>query len=774
MKLFRFCVFIAACICLQNTAIAQMSKADSIKSSFKHSSTPDTIEYYKALTNAYFGAGLYDSGKVYGYKLVDFHKKKKDLNKAYTTQLRLCQVLSGLGKKEDCLACIEKAEEYYKNTTDYAATSKINAMRGDYYLNQVKDMDKGAAYFNKNIQLHHSGKTLDAWALQFSFQSLSVIYTIQKKYTEALKINQENLKYNEKNAPEQKANTLLALGFLYKEVKEYSKSLKAIREATYIYEQSDQKYQLGDVYRQLGEAFDNTGQVDSTYFYYYKAIASFKKDGDNNSAANLLNFLATVKEKDGKLAEAQQLSEEAMRLVDKSSVTYQVFQHRRLFNQLNQRLINSEGKNLSPQEQAELLKILRETEEANEHWKKVYPGYEETNYISIYQLLGQGFMKAGRAEEAVPYLTKSLALKDSLYNTDKLKEFSELEASINLEKERSKILFEEATKRLKIEKEMELASLRHEYDRKQAAAKTEKERQQLIHEEELKRKEIEVKYAEEQKAIALKFEQEKKIVQIEQEKKDAIARAELQSAHNVRNLSALGVGLATLLLGITGWSYFQKRKDNKRIAEEKQKSEDLLLNILPQEVAEELKEKGTTSAQLHDEVSVLFTDFVNFTANAEKIGVKELIEELNECFTAFDQIMERHGLEKIKTIGDAYLAVSGLPASNPQHARNAVLAAKDILDFVVNRRTHKSNALDIRIGINSGAVVAGIVGVKKFAFDIWGDAVNTAARMEQNSKPGRINISSATYELVKNEFDCEARGTIETKGKGAIEMYFVN
>jgi len=774
LKFFRFCLFIAACICLQHTATAQMSKVDSIKSNFKQNSSHDTAEYYRALTNAYFGASQYDSGQVYGYKLVDFHKKKKDPEKAYTTLLKLCQVLSGLGKKEECLTCIEKAEEYYKNTTDYAAISKINAMRGDYYLNQLKDMDKSAVYFNKNIQLHHSGKTLDAWALQFSFQSLSVIYTIQKKYTEALKLNQENLKYNEKSAPDQKANTLLALGFLYKEVKEYPKSLKAIREAIYIYEQSPQKYELGDVYRQLAEAFENTAQADSAYFYYKKGIESFKKDGDNNSAANLLNYLAIVKEKEGKLAEAQQFSEEAMRLVDKSSSTYQVFQHRRLFNQLNQRLKDSEGRNLSQQEQADLLKILRETEEVNEHWKKIYPQYEETNYLSIYQLLAKGFQAAGRAEEAVPYLTKSLALKDSLYNIDKLKEFSELEASINLEKERSKILFEEATKRLKIEKEMELASLRHEYDRKQAAAKTEEERQKLIHEEELKRKEIEIKYAAEQKAIALKFEQEKQIAQIEQEKKDALANAELQSARNVRNLSALGVGLATLLLGITSWSYFQKRKDNKRIALEKSKSDELLLNILPLEVAEELKEKGTTSAQLHDEVSVLFTDFVNFTANAERIGVQELLNELNECFTAFDQIMERYGLEKIKTIGDAYLAVSGLPASNPQHAKNAILAAKDILAFVQERRARKANALDIRIGINSGPVVAGIVGVKKFAFDIWGDAVNTAARMEQNSMPGKINISASTYQLVKNDFDCVARGTIQTKGKGAIEMYFVH
>ena len=174
---------------------------------------------------------------------------------------------------------------------------------------------------------------------------------------------------------------------------------------------------------------------------------------------------------------------------------------------------------------------------------------------------------------------------------------------------------------------------------------------------------------------------------------------------------------------------------------EKQKSEDLLLNILPQEVAQELKDKGKSEAKYYDEVSVLFTDFVNFTATSEKIGVQELLEELNVCFTEFDNIMGRHGLEKIKTIGDAYLAVSGLPTVNKDHAKNAIAASQDILKFIEERKKVSPNALDLRIGIHSGQVIAGIVGVKKFAYDIWGDTVNTAARMEQAGEKGKINIS---------------------------------
>lgn len=218
----------------------------------------------------------------------------------------------------------------------------------------------------------------------------------------------------------------------------------------------------------------------------------------------------------------------------------------------------------------------------------------------------------------------------------------------------------------------------------------------------------------------------------------------------------------------------EKQVDERtfELQKEKQKTENLLLNILPHEVAEELKENGSSEAKYYDEVTVLFTDFVNFTQSSEKMGAEKMLVELNECFTAFDMIMEKHGLEKIKTIGDAYLAVCGLPLKNECHAYQTVLVALDIIDFIEERKKSNPNALDIRIGINSGSLIAGIVGVKKFAYDIWGDTVNTAARMEQNSEKGKINISETTYQLVKEKIHCEYRGKIHTKGKGDMDMYF--
>lgn len=203
---------------------------------------------------------------------------------------------------------------------------------------------------------------------------------------------------------------------------------------------------------------------------------------------------------------------------------------------------------------------------------------------------------------------------------------------------------------------------------------------------------------------------------------------------------------------------------------EKTRSDNLLLNILPADIAEELKFKGKAKAKLYQEVSVLFTDFVGFTATSEELSPEQLIHELNKNFTRFDEIIEQHGLEKIKTIGDAYLAVCGLPTENSNHALQVVQAARVIQQYML---TEGNSIFKVRLGVHSGPVVAGIVGVKKFAYDIWGDTVNTAARMEQNSEPGKINISGATYQLIKEQFVCTYRGEIAAKNKGQLQMYFV-
>ncbi len=215
----------------------------------------------------------------------------------------------------------------------------------------------------------------------------------------------------------------------------------------------------------------------------------------------------------------------------------------------------------------------------------------------------------------------------------------------------------------------------------------------------------------------------------------------------------------------------------QKLAEEKSKSDELLLNILPYETAEELKATGFTQPRYFKEVTVMFTDFHNFTQMAVQMPQEMLVEEIHLCFSSFDSITSRYGIEKIKTIGDSYMCASGLPVPKDDHAVMAICAALEIVAFIEKRKQEKLSAgqvyFEVRIGIHTGPVVAGVVGTKKFVYDIWGDTVNVASRMESCGEEGRINISQSTYERVKEKFKCLHRGKINAKNKGMVDMYFV-
>jgi len=255
--------------------------------------------------------------------------------------------------------------------------------------------------------------------------------------------------------------------------------------------------------------------------------------------------------------------------------------------------------------------------------------------------------------------------------------------------------------------------------------------------------------------------------------------AQVQIDRDARAKQFLYITLGLFLAIIAGviYQYLFIRKSNRQLAFERNKSEQILLNILPKETAEELKEHGQIKAKQFESITVLFTDFKDFSKAAEEIPAEQLVKSVDFYFKAFDEITERHRLEKIKTIGDAYMCAGGIPTENETHAEDAYGAAIDIVEFV--KKVEKDppadiHTFEIRVGLNSGPVVAGVVGIKKFAYDIWGSTVNVAARMESSSIPGKINVSENTYQLLKDKKSFTYRGEIEVKNNQVLKMYFAD
>ena len=206
---------------------------------------------------------------------------------------------------------------------------------------------------------------------------------------------------------------------------------------------------------------------------------------------------------------------------------------------------------------------------------------------------------------------------------------------------------------------------------------------------------------------------------------------------------------------------------------EQVRTKELLHNILPVEIADELSATGSARPARHESVSILFTDFSGFTQAVSAMPADRMVGELNEIFAQFDSITDACGVEKIKTVGDAYMAAAGLPKACSDHAQRCVRAGLRMIEYLENRNRASAFKWSVRIGVHSGPVVAGVVGSKKYAYDIWGDTVNIASRMESSGEIGRVNVSAYTYDLIREEFDCEYRGKVDAKGKGQIDMYFV-
>lgn len=592
-------------------------------------------------------------------------------------------------------------------------------------------------------------------------QLLSIAATIQNQYPDScFKISKEAYQLSIKNsysAGQKRASMRIASVHLIKS--NYDSSLSVLNELIQLAEQTNDTTSVAQAYMLKSYVYQSNGYLDSAFFHIFRSIELAEKINNGSLAIINCSALADLYLEQNEFDKALKSYNKGLMLVQKyqdynnqialimgiGSVHYlknEIRQALHYYLQCNSLAIKYKDEHARAQNLNNIALCYADLGDYKKglfYYEQALTLYKEREMLgeeaNAYYNIGQLYFNAKDYAQVLNYSEKGLLIATQIKSQLKTLDFYDLLANTNSKLGKFEKAYYYRTKFAELSKT-------------------------LINEEKTKHvAEMEAKFQSNLKASKISILQ----------KENELARVKAS-----RNLG-INFGLGGALLGVIFISlafYLQSKKRkklNQELSIEKQKSDSLLLNILPEEIAEELKASGHSEARLYNQVTVLFTDFVNFTGISEQMKPTELVQEIHKNFTAFDAIMEKYGIEKIKTIGDAYLAVSGLPNENPNHAKNMILAAKDIQQFM----SENHGKFQIRIGIHSGAVVAGIVGVKKYAYDIWGDTVNTAARMEQNSEPGKINISDATYALVKDDFTLFHRGKINAKNKGDIDMYFV-
>jgi class 3 adenylate cyclase len=525
------------------------------------------------------------------------------------------------------------------------------------------------------------------------------------------------------------------------------------------------------LYANLGIALHNIGESKKGIVYLLRALEILKKQKDLAPLANLEQLLANVCLNSGDIYEALHHNESAIQYARKTkqkntlanayrtsaAIYYELYDFEKAYDFYNKSLLLTDSVALENQARVRTLETQRFNLSSAEGQIKYLITRENFKELE----LAQSQFERERLKLQNEKLELQQRDKDNqLAILSKDKQVKEAEArQLVLEK-------------LQIEKDLRIAAQKWDAERKNA----------LINDLQLREKADRMQRISDSTANAQNME----ILRRDQN----IAKLNSEQQRTFRRIAYIAGGVLLFILGLISVSWFMARRAGRRLArqnariqqqnrqldEERQKSELLLLNILPDETAQELKATGTATPRHYESATVVFTDFVNFTTLSAQLTPDQLINALNECFLAFDEIAERNRLEKIKTIGDAYMCVGGIPVPNTTHATDAVQAALEMVEWLQQYGQQNSAAIfkEMRIGIHTGQVVAGVVGKNKFAYDVWGDAVNLAARLEEYGDINRINISSTTYEAVRHRFACIRRGSFEVRNKGLIEMYFVS
>lgn len=565
-------------------------------------------------------------------------------------------------------------------------------------------------------------------------------------------------------------DALILGGYVYFRMGNYPKALASYKEGLDLAEKIDYKLGIANLLIKTGYIYHDNDDIITALQYYQKSLKIYEEIGDLEGIGNIYNEFGNIYSLKGD-------HEKALDYYLKSIVKKEGFDDE-LGN--SAQYLNIGNIYLDTGDFARALDYYQKGL-AIEKKKD-----DKLGIVTALSGIGSVYYEQGEDTKALDYLKESLDISESINNTQGSAAILLNLSDIYLDQENYSEAIQYCEKSLALAKTIgDLGGQQFAceclYDAFRAIGNTNKAL--LFHEEmiliadSIKTEETSIKL---QQIEFSKQVMEDSLLQVEKNLQVEMKhQSEVQEKDKNRNI-AIAVGVIFFILAIgffTRWRYVKKSR--AIIEKEKDRSESLLLNILPAEIAEELKNNGEAAARDFDMVSILFTDFKSFTEKSAELTAKELIGEINNCFKAFDLICETHGIEKIKTIGDAYMAAGGLPVPSKNAVDNTVLAALEMQSYMTNRFAEKEATdgftFEMRLGIHTGPVVAGIVGVKKFQYDIWGDTVNTAARMESSGAVGQVNISQYTYELIKDNpaFSFTHRGKINAKGKGEIDMWFV-
>jgi adenylate cyclase len=611
-----------------------------------------------------------------------------------------------------------------------ADTSRLRALdrivRGGFLYSQP---DSAFYYAQLHYDLAESKGLKDRMARALNNQGVS--YAIRGDYLKAMDHYQRSLTIGEEIGDKKGiAFSLISIGDIYQDQGDHARALDHHKRSLKIRQEIGDEMGIATALISIGKIYQGQGDHSKALDHYKRSLKIYEEFGDEQGRAYALGNIGTIHQDQGDTTKALDHYQRSLKIREeignKRGISLVLIDIGRIHQEQGDH----------PKAMEHYLRSLRIREEFG----------DQRGAASSYTLLGELKNKEKNHAQALAYCKTSLTLAEEMEFIVEQKEACQCLYTTYkaLGRDREALVYLE-----------KLGELDKQLNKEETAKKIQQmEFQQVML----------------QDSIA-KAEETRLLQEAHQE--------EVRAKNRTRNMFAGGGAFFVLLAGGFYTRARYMRRSRAVLQVEKDRSENLLLNILPAEIAEELKQKGRSEARDYELVSILFTDFKDFTEHSATMSAATLVNEINHCFEAFDGIMAKYGIEKIKTIGDAYMAAGGVPVPTEDSVKNTVLAALEMQKFIRERKVQKDTlgepAFEMRVGIHTGPVVAGIVGVKKFQYDIWGDTVNTASRMESSGVVGQVNISESTYRLLQDDpqFEFTPRGKVEAKGKGELEMFLV-